>query len=72
VASTVGKFNRDDVTVAWIHNTMELGTLALSENLTDEIAQNPMLSVAGPRFELEFDSAGNLGNLPCATTASHA
>jgi hypothetical protein len=66
VASTVGKFNRDDVTVAWIHNTMELGNLALSENLADEIAKNPMLSVAGPRFEMQFDSAGNMGDLPCA------
>ena len=66
VASTVGKFNRDEVTVAWIHNTMELGTLALSENLSDQIANNPMLSVAGPRFEMEFDTAGNLGDLPCA------
>jgi hypothetical protein len=66
VATTVGKFNRDDVTVAWIHNTLELGTLALSENLSDEIAKNPMLSVAGPRFEMQFDTAGNMGDLPCA------
>jgi hypothetical protein len=72
VASTVGKFNRADVTVAWIRNTLELGVMAVSENLSDEIAKNPMLSVAGPPFEMQFDSAGNMGDFPCGKTAGHA
>jgi hypothetical protein len=49
-----------EVTMAWIHNTLELGRLALSENLLDQIRSNPMLEVTGPAFELEYDSEGNL------------
>ncbi len=64
-AATVGKFDTSDVTVAWIRNTLELGLVALSENLTDEIAQNPMLAVAGPPFEMKFDSEGNMEKFPC-------
>ncbi|MBZ5583465.1 MAG: hypothetical protein LAQ30_14900, partial [Acidobacteriia bacterium] len=33
IAPTVGKVNLEEVTYGWIHNTMELGRLALSENL---------------------------------------
>jgi hypothetical protein len=60
-SGTVGKFDASDVTVAWIHNTLELGLVALSENLAPEIAKNPMLEVAGPPFEMTFDGEGNLG-----------
>lgn len=57
---TVGKLNRADVTVAWIHNTMELETLALSENLRGEIDRNKTLEITGPAFPMEYDEAGNL------------
>jgi hypothetical protein len=57
---TVGKLNPADVTIAWIHNTLELGALALSENLRGEIEANPALEIAGPAFPIEFDEAGNL------------
>ncbi|HVW87678.1 MAG TPA: hypothetical protein VHB50_23485, partial [Bryobacteraceae bacterium] len=63
--ATVGRFNAGDVTMAWIRNTMELGTIALSENLRAEIEANPMLEIAGPPFELTFDAEGNLGSFPC-------
>jgi len=56
VASAVGKFDRADVTVAWIRNTLELGELMLSENLRDEIVKNPMLEIAGPACEMTFDA----------------
>jgi hypothetical protein len=65
VAATVGKFDASDVTVAWIRNTLELGLVALSENLADEIGKNSALTVAGPPFELKFDEEGNMGNFPC-------
>ena len=60
LAGAVGKLNPADVTIAWIKNTMELETLALSENLRDEIAGNPDLEIIGPRFPLAFDQQGNL------------
>jgi hypothetical protein len=56
---TVGKFEMSDVTVGWIRNTLELGTLALSENLRPEIVKNPLLEIRGAR-KMEFDSDGNL------------
>ncbi len=61
--ATVGKFDQEAVTIGWIRNTLELGTLALSENLADEIARHPELEIAGPPFALEFDRDGNLGRL---------
>jgi hypothetical protein len=54
-----------DVTMGWIRNTLDLGTVALSENLTVEIEKNPMLEIAGPAFELAFDVVGNLTPFPC-------
>jgi hypothetical protein len=62
--ATVGKFDAKDVTVGWIRNTLELGTIALSENLAGEIEKNPMLETAGPRFAPAFDRSGNLGEFP--------
>jgi hypothetical protein len=53
-----------DVTMAWIRNTLDLGIVALSENLADQIEKNPMLEIAGPAFELAFDPTGNLSAFP--------
>jgi hypothetical protein len=60
LCATVGKFVQADITMGWIRNTLELGTLALTENLRDEIAKHPMLEVTGPAFALNFDANGNL------------
>ena len=65
LGATVGKFERAEVTMGWIRNTLDLGTVALSENLAGEIAKNPMLEIAGPPFALAFDPDGNLGAFPC-------
>jgi hypothetical protein len=46
--------------MGWIRNTLDLGMVALSENLTGEVEKNPMLEIAGPPFALTFDGAGNL------------
>lgn len=53
--ATVGRFDPADVTIGWIRNTLELGKLALSENLAGEIESNPQLEIAGPRFPLAFN-----------------
>ena len=57
---TVGKFDMGGVTMGWIHNTLELATLGLSENLKPEIDKDPTLEILGPACELEFDVAGNV------------
>jgi hypothetical protein len=64
LSATVGKLESADVTMGLIRNTLDLGIVALSENLAGEIEKNPMLEIAGPRFEMAFDSAGNLAAFP--------
>jgi hypothetical protein len=68
---TVGKFKQEDVTIAWIANSMELAHLRLSENLRDEIAANPTLEVEGAPEALDFDESGNLHNLMEAAMVGH-
>jgi hypothetical protein len=36
--ATVGRFDPKDVTIGWIRNTLELGTIAFSENLAGQFA----------------------------------
>ena len=57
---TVGKFDVKAVRVAWIHNTLELTPIALSENLRPEIEQNPLLETIDGPMPIEFDGTGNL------------
>jgi hypothetical protein len=63
-AATVGRFDPAELTIAWIRNTLELGTIALSENLRSEIEGRPDIEIAGPPFDLEFDAEGNMGPFP--------
>ncbi len=60
IGATVGRMRMEEVTLGWIHNTMELATLAVSENLRPQLERNPMIEFLGPVRELEFDSSGNL------------
>jgi hypothetical protein len=61
LAQTVGKADTGKVTIAWIRNSLELGRLAMSENLCQQIQANPALEIEGPAFALEFDGEGNFG-----------
>ncbi len=59
IAPTVGRLSLADVTYGWIRNTMELGRLAISENVRPEIEKNPMLEIESA-IDLDFDGDGNL------------
>jgi hypothetical protein len=59
ISPTVGKIDLSEVTYGWIRNTMELGRLALSENLRDEVRKNPQLSIEAV-VDFEFDGQDNL------------
>jgi hypothetical protein len=59
IAPTVGKLDLDDVTYGWIRNTMELGRLALSENLREVVERNPDLEMEAT-IDFEFAEDGNL------------
>ncbi len=69
-APTVGKLDLSEVTYGWIRNTMELGRLALSENLLPQIEGNPLLEVEST-IDIEFDGDNNLISpfAPVAETA---
>ena len=60
---TVGHHRQEDVTLAWIANSLELGTLKLSENLRPEIESNPMLEIVGGPEDLDFDALGELNGV---------
>jgi len=70
IAPTCGKWNLEEVTYGWIRNTMELGRLALSENLRSVVEGNPMLEIEAT-VDFEFDGDHNLISpfLPVEETA---
>jgi len=60
ISTTCGKFDQASLRIGRIRNTMELTPIVLSENLRGEIEANPLLEIAGPAYELEYDASGNL------------
>lgn len=59
VANSVGKFDREDVTIAWIHNTLELNSLAVSANLVDSLESDAEIAIAGKARDFEYDANGD-------------
>jgi hypothetical protein len=59
MAPTVGKLDLGEVTYGWIRNTLELGRLAVSEQLRGEIERNPLLEIEDV-VDFEFDGQGDL------------
>jgi len=70
IAPTVGKLDLDEVTYGWIRNTMELGRLALSENLRPVVERNPDLEIEAT-IDFEFADDGNLISPFAPVTAMH-
>jgi hypothetical protein len=58
-APTVGKLDLDAVTYGWIRNTMELGRVAISENVRAQVEANSQLEIEAT-IDFDFDGAGNL------------
>jgi hypothetical protein len=59
IMPTVGKLDLSEVTIGWIRNTMELGRLAISENMRAQLEKNPELEIEST-IDFEFDGAGDL------------
>ena len=59
ISPTVGKLDLAEVTYGWIRNTMELGRLALSENLHPMVDANPQLEIEAT-IDFDFDGQNNL------------
>lgn len=73
IAPTVGKQNLSEVTYGWLRNSLELGTIAMSENLRAGIEKDPQLEILGAANPMEFDSQGNLVDLlvPAGEVLTH-
>ncbi len=56
---TVGKLDLSEVTFGWVRNTMELGRVALSENLRPAIEKRADLEIEAT-VDFEFDGADDL------------
>ena len=63
IAPTVGKQDLSEVTYGWIRNSLELGLIALSENLRPQIEKDSNLEIQGAPLPLEFDAAGNMADI---------
>jgi hypothetical protein len=59
IAPTVGKLDLDEVTYVWIRNTMELGRLAVSENLRGKVEKNPLIEIEAT-VDFDFDGENDL------------
>ena len=59
IAPTVGRLDLSEVTYGWIRNTMELGRLAVSENMRAQVEKNKILEIEAA-IDFEFDGEGNL------------
>lgn len=72
VCSTVGRQDPADATVGWIANTLDLGLMAFSANLRDELERNPRIEILGEARPLEFDERGDLVDWLAAPVGQHA
>jgi hypothetical protein len=59
VAPTVGRLDLSEVTYGWIRNTMDLGRLAVSENMRAAVEAHELLQIEAT-IDCEFDGDGNL------------
>ena len=65
---TCGRGDPENVRLVRIQNTLEIGTIEVSESLLGEVRSNPRLEVIGEARAFDFDVDGNLP----APRASHA
>lgn len=68
--STVGKFNEEEVRIGWIRNSLDIGEMAVTANVRDQLGSDVEV-VAGP-MDWPFDAAGNLPELLPAVQRSSA
>ncbi|HLX45538.1 MAG TPA: hypothetical protein VKR43_18965 [Bryobacteraceae bacterium] len=68
---TVGCLDQKDVTIGWFANSLEIGTMRLSENLRAQITANPNLEIVGEAEEMDFNGDGNLVGLLEGAAVAH-
>lgn len=69
---TAGRFREEDVRIGWIRNSLEIGEIALTENVMDELTANPDVQVVAGPVDWPFSADGNLpGLLPSEPFRGH-
>ena len=63
ILPTMGRTDRNKITIGWIQNSLELNLIELTENLLPQIKNNSEIEVVGQPHEMKFDSQDNLVNL---------
>ena len=71
IVPTCGKLDLSEVTIGWIRNSMDIGELAISENLVSRVNDNPEVEIISEPRELEYDDAGNLIKIFAAEPVAH-
>jgi hypothetical protein len=56
---TVGKLEPEEVTIGWVRNSLEIGTLAMTENLRPQLEKQPDIEILGS-LPWEFDLHGDM------------
>lgn len=56
---TVGELEQEAVTIGWVRNSLEIGTLALTENLRPQLEARSDIEILG-RIPWDFDAKGDL------------
>ena len=64
ICSTVGRPDPAEVRLGWIANTLDLGRLAVTENLRGGLEGRPGIEFEGEARPLEFDARGDLVDWP--------
>ena len=60
---TVGRFNEEEVRIGWIRNTLDIGELAVTANVADELRGNPEVEILAGPADWPFGADGNLPEL---------
>jgi hypothetical protein len=68
---TVGKFEASEVRIGWIANSLEIGTLAMTENLRPELEKRDDIEIRGTGAEWPFATDGDLRS-PFSAVGSRA
>lgn len=69
ILSTCGRADLARCSVVWIRNTMELGSMSVSEDLYDRLRGDPDVAAVGGPSRIAFDAEGQLA-VPAVPTAA--
>ena len=70
ILATCGRAELGECSLVWIRNTMELGRMRVSENLLEQLRDNPRIETCGPPRPIEFDSQGQVAEAVAVGSAA--